>query len=141
MAQSITGEVQIDLKGPRILKFNMRALARYQEMAGEPLDDVFLQISDFYMKNSLKEGTALTIAQTRRMLRILTIKKLRDLLMVALMHQEPDITKEDAEDLMDAAKGETLMEKQIFIATALLNAWKAVQVSEKMIAEMSKKKE
>lgn len=141
MNQNITGEVPIDLGGPRILKFTVRSMLRYQEIAGEPLDDVFFQIADFFLRNNIKEGDNLTLSQIRKMLKILTISRIRNLLLVALLHQEPDIANEDVENLMEKAHGNTLLEKQTSLVTSLLNAWQAVQIPESARKDRDKKKE
>ena len=119
MANRMAGEVSIRLDRTRTLKFDFNALAEFRQKTGSSVELLFVRLAN--------SKPASEMAAVEHALTLLSELELRALLWAALLHQEPQITIEEAGRLMDQADGESQTEKANYIFLKIFEAWAATK--------------
>jgi len=122
MANRMAGEVSIRLDRTRVLKFDFNALAEFRQKTGSSVELLFVRLSKAKPQGEM--------AAVEYALELLSELELRALLWAALLHQEPQITLEEAGRLMDQADGESQTEKANYIFLRIFEAWAATKPAE-----------
>jgi len=117
-------EVPIDLDRKRNLKFKFRSYAQYQAKTGHSINKFFFDIAEA-SKNHGDSKTPLTLVESSKMSDLIGVDRIRDLLHVALIHEDPGLTAEHTEEIMDQAAGDTFDEKLGYIVEKISKAYLA----------------
>jgi hypothetical protein len=122
-ANSLEGEVEIQLDRPRPLKLTFRACTLYEQQTGQTVDEFFLTVGAIALKYGLRDGDAPPAEAVVELLHAARVDRLAALLWVCLLHGDRRMTFDRALDLFDSAPGDTLQEKQTYITGKLREVW------------------
>lgn len=126
-ANSLEGEVEIQLDRPRNLKLTFRACTLYEQATGQTVDEFFLTVGAIAIKYKLKDGDDPPAEAVIDLLHAARVDRLAALLWVCLLHGDRRMTPDRALDLFDHAPGDTLQEKQTYITGKLREVWAATR--------------
>jgi hypothetical protein len=138
MANSMQGEVPIDLDKRRNLKLTWSACRIFEERTGISIDGHFQSIAFTLKRHGVDLGaldgeSTIPDAAIEEIMRNSLVGRVIALLWAGLLHEEPRLKYEYVEEhLMDHAPGETMDEKLLYVSRKLNEMYRAAKIRAKL---------
>lgn len=111
MANKEEGFVTIRLDVVRLLKFDLNALAEFEQQMGYTVNSLFLRVKEAAAESRLKAAT------------VIGFREVRALLWAALLHENPELTIREAGKIASQGDSTNLPQRIDTLMTKLLEAY------------------